>query len=63
MSLSEAKKFVAQNCPGYRNRNYYSLTNMSMGTSYESCDNCTNFVRGHCSKDLYDDIRDRITLN
>jgi len=58
---SELKMRVAQNCPGYHPR--YIFSSMSMGTSSESCNNCVNFVRGKCSKNLFDDIKETIRIN
>lgn len=61
MVSSEIKKRVAQNCPGYNNRNYFSM--MSMLESSESCNTCTNYVRGKCVKDLFDEVYGKIRLN
>jgi hypothetical protein len=61
MISSEMKSIVAQNCPGYEPR--YALSMMSMGMLSESCDNCANFVRGHCVKDLLDEIKEKIERN
>jgi len=61
MISNEIKMRVAQNCPGYTNRNYYSL--MSMLESSESCSTCKNYVRGKCTKDLFDEIYEKIRIN
>ncbi len=29
----------------------------------QSCNNCSNFVRGHCIKDVFDEIYKDIRLN
>lgn len=55
------KSLVAQNCPGYESR--YASSILSMGSMAESCDSCANFVRGKCKKDLYDSVKERITIN
>lgn len=61
MVSSETKMRVAQNCPGYDA--VYEMVMMSMGSLAQSCDNCSNFVRGRCVKELFDGIRDRIRVN
>lgn len=61
MISGELKMRVAQNCPGYHSRNAYYF--MGGGTVSESCSNCTNYVRGKCSKHLFDEIKETIRIN
>lgn len=61
MVFSETKMIVAQNCNGYNARSVISM--MSMGTLSVSCSNCTNYIHGQCSKDLFDHIADMIRMN
>lgn len=55
------KSIIAQNCPGYESR--FAVSVMSMGSIAESCDTCANFVRGKCRKDLFDSVKEKITIN
>ena len=57
----EIKAIVAQNYYGYTSRNPWGLANL--GSISESCDSCSNFVRGKCIKGLFDDIAETITIN
>ena len=61
MISGETKSIIAQNCPGYEPR--YALTMMSMVSLSESCDNCSNYVRASCTKDLLDDIKEKVERN
>lgn len=61
MVSGEVKMRVAQNCHGYRPR--YLFSSMSLGSSSQSCSNCVNYVRGKCTKDLFDGIRAAIRVN
>ena len=61
MVSSELKMMVAQNCSYYNRR--YALSMESLGNLSESCSNCSNYVRGRCVKDLFDDIRDMVKIN
>ena len=60
MVSSELKMRIAQNCPGYRNV-YPSFTSNIL--SNESCDSCSNYIRGKCIKDLFDEIKKNISIN
>ncbi len=61
MVSNELKMRIGQNCPGYVSRN---TSFMSSSTELaESCNNCANFVRGKCIKDLFDKIREEIRQN
>lgn len=61
MVNNEIKMRVAQNCPGYSSRHSYSL--MSFVGSSQSCDTCKNYVRGKCTKGLFDEIYSEIRVN
>jgi hypothetical protein len=61
MVTNEIKMKVAENCPGYHSR--FLFSSMSLGTFSTSCSNCVNFVRGKCTKNLYDGIRETIRVN
>jgi hypothetical protein len=61
MVSNEMKSTIAQNCPGYEAR--YALSMLSMGSLSESCNNCSNYVRGQCIKDLLDPMREKIERN
>lgn len=57
----ELKARVAENCNEYNSRNPWSFSNM--GSISQSCDSCSNFVKGQCSKDLFDSIAKAVTIN
>ena len=57
----EIKSMVAENCYGYTSRNPWGLANL--GSISESCDSCTNFVKGSCKKKLFDEVANTITIN
>ncbi|MFD3155302.1 hypothetical protein ACFIJ5_00075 [Haloimpatiens sp. FM7330] len=61
MVSNELKMRVAQNCSGYRSRNVSFMS--SMTELAESCNNCANFVRGKCVKNLFDEVREQIREN
>lgn len=61
MVSNELKMRIAQNCSGYESRNSGFLSSMTQLS--ESCDNCKNFVRGKCVKDLFDEVREEIRQN
>lgn len=62
MYKNELKSVIGENCHGYEPR--YGLSMMSMGGPLSpSCDNCANFIRGKCDKDLYDPMKNLIENN
>ena len=61
MVSGEMKSIIAQNCPRYESR--YELEMMSMVSLFESCDNCSNYVRSNCIKDLLNDIKEKVERN
>ena len=62
MVSSEIKMRVAQNCHGYRPRYSMGLMN-SITYGSESCSSCVNYVRGKCTEELFDEIRETIRVN
>ena len=62
MYKDQLKSIIGENCPGYDAR--YGSSMISMGGALSnSCDNCSNFVRGRCIKDLYDYMKNLINTN
>lgn len=61
MLTSETKCRIAENCSFYNMRSYYTAREFL--SINRSCDYCKNFVRGHCVKDVLDEIYDKIRLN
>jgi hypothetical protein len=61
MISAELKSVIGQNCPGYDAR--YGITIMNSGVFSESCNNCSNYVRGKCIKDLLDEMRNKVCRN
>lgn len=58
---NEIKQRIAQNCSFYNERSYYTDKNLLQLD--QSCNNCNNFVRGHCTKEVLDDIYANIRLS
>ncbi|AYF53979.1 hypothetical protein G8S49_13135 [Clostridium botulinum C] len=61
MISSSMKMIVAQNCIEYNPK--YTIALLSMVSSSESCANCKNFIKGKCSKGLFDEVMDIISKN
>ncbi|GIM29330.1 hypothetical protein CPJCM30710_19960 [Clostridium polyendosporum] len=61
MYYSELKSIIGQNCIGYNPRSATSI--MSMGSLAQSCNNCSNFIKGKCAKDLFDAMKIMIKTN
>lgn len=61
MISKETMFMVGQNCDEYRSKS--ALNMMSMTNLSESCDNCLNYVRGHCIKDMITAIEGKIKIN
>lgn len=58
---SEMKNIIAQNCNSYETK--FQIINMSVGRLSESCSNCINFKRDVCSKGLFNEMKDIISIN
>jgi len=52
---------VAQNCIEYNPMHIISL--LSVSAPLESCTNCKNFIKGKCSKELHNEIKEMINRN
>ena len=61
MTKNELKMRVAENCSEYHSK--YIFTSMSLGMGSESCNNCINFIKGKCAKELFDNIKHNISIN
>lgn len=61
MVSNEIKSRIAQNCSFYNERSYYP--DKILIQLEESCNNCSNFVRGRCVKDVFDSIYENIRLS
>ncbi|MCY6485921.1 hypothetical protein OW763_16555 [Clostridium aestuarii] len=61
MVSNEMKMVIAQNCQEYEAK--YGISMLSMGTLSESCNNCKNFIKGKCTKGLFDEIMETIRRN
>ena len=62
MVSSELRMRVAQNCDAYVSRHTLGVMNIITYES-ESCDSCINYERGKCIEELFDVIRETITVN
>jgi hypothetical protein len=60
MLSNQMKSIIAESCPGYEGK--YILS-MAMGNLAQSCNDCANFVRGKCTKDLLHSIKEKIERN
>lgn len=61
MVSSGVKMMVAQNCSRYNPKS--ALPMSSIGNLSESCSNCSNYIRGRCVKNLFENILDTIKVN
>ncbi len=61
MVNKDIKKIVAEICSGYTPESILNL--FSMAEMSPSCNNCKNFVDGECSKELFNKIKDTISMN
>ncbi len=62
MYKDEIKSIIGENCHGYDPK--YELSMMSAGGYLSpSCDNCSNFVKGTCKKNLFDNMKNMININ
>lgn len=61
MIHSEIKNIVAENCNAYETK--FKIINMSVGRLNESCNNCINFRNDKCLKDLFNEMKDMVSLN
>lgn len=61
MASEMEKMAVAQNCSGYEPRNAAVMS--SMGSLSESCNNCSNYIRGKCVKNLFDYVSSTLRFN
>lgn len=61
MISNEIKMRVAQNCSQYISRSIYAL--QSVVASNQSCNTCQNYIRGNCTKDIFDEIYENIRKN
>ncbi|QGU93791.1 hypothetical protein GOM49_00375 [Clostridium bovifaecis] len=61
MISNSTKMVIAQNCLGYNPK--YIISLLSMATLSESCNNCQNYVKGNCTKGLFDEMMETIKRN
>ena len=62
MVSNEIKIRVAQNCHGFRT-SYFTELVSSITFGSENCSSCVNYVRGICTKELFQEIREIIRVN
>ncbi|KAJ49780.1 hypothetical protein CTM_21326 [Clostridium tetanomorphum DSM 665] len=53
---------VAENCEGYEPIASVFVSDIGSNIT-DSCENCENFVKGKCIKNLFDPIKERIYRN
>lgn len=61
MISNSTKMVIAQNCLGYNPK--YIISLLSMASLSESCNNCQNYVKGNCTKGLFDEMMETIKRN
>ncbi len=61
MISNELKMVVAQNCTEYESK--YLISLLSMSNFSGSCDSCQNYMKGKCTRELFDDIMGIIKRN
>lgn len=52
---------AAQNCLDYAPK--YIISLLSVASLSESCNNCQNYIKGKCTKGLFDEIMETIKRN
>lgn len=58
---SEMKNVIAENCGSYETK--FKIVTMSVGRLSESCSNCINFKGDKCTKGLFNEMKDMISIN
>ncbi len=61
MLFNDTKSLVGENCLEYDSK--YVLTKGGMTHLAQSCINCTNYINGQCSKDLFDKAYESLSIN
>ncbi|WP_010241361.1 hypothetical protein [Clostridium arbusti] len=61
MLNSEMKNVIAENCESYETK--FKIVTMSVGRLNESCSNCINFRGEKCTKGLFNEMKDIISVN
>lgn len=61
MYYSELRSIIGQNCVCYDPRSITAI--MSMSSLAQSCDNCSNFIREKCTKNLFESMKVMIETN
>lgn len=61
MNSNNGKMVVAQNCLEYYPK--YIISLLSMSALSESCNNCQNYIKGDCTKGLFNEIMETINRN
>lgn len=59
MSSIHQKMLVAENCIEYRPKNF----TISMSFISQGCSSCISYINGECSKELFEEIKERISMN
>lgn len=59
--FNDTKSLVGENCLEYDSK--YVLIKGSMTHLAQSCINCTNYVSGQCSKDLFNQAYEILSIN
>lgn len=61
MISNSSKMIAAQNCLDYAPK--YIISLLSVASLSESCNNCQNYIKGKCTKGLFDEIMETIKRN
>jgi hypothetical protein len=61
MFNSEDKSLVGENCPQYISRNILHGTNAT--NLARNCTNCSNYLNGNCSINLFNNIYESLKVN
>jgi hypothetical protein len=61
MMFNDTKSLVGENCLEYDSK--YVLAKGSMTHLAQSCLSCTNYTNGQCSKDLFNQAYESLSVN
>lgn len=61
MFSSDDKSLVGENCPKYESK--YVLHETTITNLARNCINCTNYLNGNCSMNLFNGIYEALKIN
>lgn len=59
MDLAHEKMLVAENCIEYTPKDFTT----SMSFISQGCNSCINYIEGKCNRELFEEIKESISIN